>query len=518
MRVVPLLAPLASLALLSACGGGGALNQVAFLLKANLEPGGVPALYGYDAQGIPVRRVSGPLGAGWGMDEFRVSPDHRWVVFSEEKATFDREQAFLVDLEGLGDPVPLTTLPAAPDPVAVSLQSWSPDSTRVLVHGNLDGGTDWALYVLATAGGGPVQLSTPGMKLPSSVTYWSPDGTKITWMEGPTNNGPWVQMVANADGTGVLPVSGAMVADGGVRLMQGNNPWASDSTRLVFVADKEVDEKFELFSVNANGTALGKLSPALGAGADVADYECSPVGALVAFKTTVGNYDLQVVPASGAILPTTQSVASESVGEFHWIPGGTRIAWSCYDFADTLRHMRSREVGAATTQELYTGLAGEDLASVWRWSPTGNRIAFRVGDEDVMQDHMRLLTVPGDGSGPAVNVLPSVTPTGDVWEYGWQWSPDGSRLLVIASEVDVAIADLYLVLADGSAAWQLSNVSAEQEGIGDMAFSLDGTATAWIQGWSEPHEQFLVGGTSGAGGFVVEWGGAGQEMDEVAGR
>jgi Tol biopolymer transport system component len=512
------LAPCLCAALLAGCGGGGSLDPVAFLLEANLEPGGVTALYGYDAQGLLVRRVSGPLGAGWGTNDFRVSPDHRWVVFTEDKATFDREQAFLVDLEGLGDPIPLTSLPASPDTVSVSLGAWSPDSTRVLVHGNLDGGTDWGLYVVPVAGGTPILLSTPGMKLPSSVTYWSPDGALVTWMEGPSNNGPWVQRVGHADGSGSVSVSGAMVAGGGVRLMQGNNPWASDGSRLVFVADKEVDEKFELFGVDPDGSALAKLSPALGANADVADYECSRVGALIAFKTTVGNYDLQVMPVDGSLLPVPLSSPSESVGEFHWIPGGTRIAWSSYDFDDSLRHLRSREASSGSTQELYTGLPGEDLAAIWRWAPEGGRIAFRVGDEDVMQDHMRLLTVAGDGSSAAVDVLPGVTPTGDVLEYGWTWSPDGSRLLVTASETDVAIADLYLVWADGSAAWQLSQVSAEQEGIGGMAFSLDGTATAWLEGWSEPHVQLHVGGGLGGGGTVAEWGGPGQEMDVLAPR
>ncbi len=70
--------------------------------------------------------------------------------------------------------------------------------------------------------------------------------------------------------------SGPLVAGGDVRRINNFPPhydWSADSSRLVYLADQVVDEKFELFVAAPDGNAINApLSGTLTGGGDVFSF------------------------------------------------------------------------------------------------------------------------------------------------------------------------------------------------------------------------------------------------------
>src|SRR5262245_36565868 len=92
--VVPLVG-----AVLSGCGVGGSgspgipavpAGPVTVVLIGSLDKPDHDALYGYDANGNFVRRLSGAIGEGWGVDGPYWSPDRSRLAFTDDKETADR--------------------------------------------------------------------------------------------------------------------------------------------------------------------------------------------------------------------------------------------------------------------------------------------------------------------------------------------------------------------------------------------------------------------------------------------
>lgn len=108
----------------------------------------------------------------------------------------------------------------------------------------------------------------------------------------------------------------------------------------------------------------------------------------------------------------------------------------------TLAFRRTR--GDLVLKDLLTGtertvLTAWDTGMDFRWSPTGEYIAYSVDDESFNSD---VFVEPADGSWPAVNV--SRHPDND---YGPRWSADG-KILAFLSERENDEFDVYAVMLD----------------------------------------------------------------------
>jgi Tol biopolymer transport system component len=522
-RVAQLLFAGAALTL-TACGGGGSngsgepYGPVVATLVAAIDQPDHWAVYGYDAQGHCVRRVSGPLGDGWGVSDLRWSPDRSLLTFVDDKDGPDREQVFLADPQSDADPIPLTTLPATPGPVYVGTVEWSPDGSHLLIYGNLDQGAQASMWVMPSTGGTPTRVSDGQWIIGYSTWFWSPDGQYVTWMESETNNSPLRQMVAKADGSTLVDVSGPMVAGGGVRMYQGISPWAPDSSRLVFIADKEVDEREDLYTVTPSGAGLVKLSTDLGPTEDCWRYVWSGSSGNVAFTEGHGGTNMRLVfaPAAGGGL-STLSAAGEYVEKILWQPGGPRIAWDSYVAADQKNYLRSTVPGFPGTAEHFASAnAQEDIDEDWSWSPEGSRIAFRAGEIDAASgDHLRQYVADVANPGVVHDLIPSVTATGNARGYV-RWWLDGSRLLTSARTTDTAAEQVWSCAADGSGSVQLSNTSSDQDGLSSWDRTSDGATAVWIQGYDGPYQVLKVGDASGGAAHKAE--GPGYDMWYVIAR
>lgn len=511
-----LAAALSGLAGLAGCGGGGGGPQpIAFVLQANLDQPDHSALYGFDRHGAFVRRVSGAPGAGWGVSEFEVSPDRSQVAFVADKLGPDLRQVFLADLEQGGEPVALTTpLPGAPKAYVGDIE-WSSDGTRLLLYGDLLNAGNPRLWVVGLGGGAPVPLSAPAVQVYYSTWFWSPDGQWVTWMETDVINGPLRQMVAPAAGGAPVNVSGSLVAGGQLFTRQGRSPWAPDSSRLAFLADKTLDERIDLYSALPTGGAPTPLAQGASVSDDVVEFAWAPTSTLLAYRQGSA---LKTVPPTGGAQVTLSS-ANEYVQVFAWRPGQTQVAWSAHDNALDAEVLRLRPAGAPATITLYTSTGPMDeVDDDWRWSPDGERIAFRVGDIDIFEDHLRAFVVAVSAPGVTIPLVPGWLPTGDVSEYDLLWSPDSTRVVCRAQVDSTSPRQLFLTHVLTGLSYPVSSVDTAQEAVSDADFSHDGDSLCWIEGYSEPIERLRIADGDGNGAVTAVPAGPGRELDYVKPR
>ncbi len=478
-----------AVSLLAGCGGGGdgapGPGSSFLALRANLDDPDAYGLYLCGDDGSHLRRASGPLGLLYGVDDLAFSPDRTRIAYTDDQEVGDEKDLYVIDLPS-GSPQKLTG-PHQPGQGLYSIR-WSPDGTKLLLYADLEGDSTTGLYVVSAAGGPPIPVSDPDDLVFYSSWAWSPDSTHLAYQATPVAqgvNGPLSVFCVNANGTGRVNVSGAMVAGGRVRPLQvgiGGSPWSPDSSRVAFIADKEVDEKFELYTVKRDGTGLQKTIPASSANHDLWEFKWSPVGLrIAALMQAQGSSAIWTSAPGGA--PLQVSEAGAFAFRYAWRPDGSSLAYT----SDGIDLVLAPALGGPTKLLAHHGTPGDSIdAFTLAWAPDGSRIAYLAGVVDIFQDYRRLYSVDPTLAVPAT-LLHSpqvVAGAGDTLDFAW--SPDSTRLLFRAMATAQALADgrpeLYLAYADGSSSAITSTAGLADRYLTGYDWSSDGARYAWQQG------------------------------------
>lgn len=241
-------------------------------------------------------------------------------------------------------------------------------------------------------------------------------------------------------GTGLRHFRASAVSFTGVEGELSTELIIDTTSRVVFLADKETNEVFELFSVvPGSGQEPTKISGALVAGGDVDRFFLSPDGRRVAFaadKETDNVLELFVAPLDGSSQPVNVSGAFVAGGAlqqflFSFSPDGSRIAFVGDKLADDVFELFVAPVDGSVEPVRVSGtlVAGGDVASTrFAWSPDGRRIAF-IADK-LVDGTNELFVGPADGSAEPAKVSGTLAAGGQVSDLAW--SPDGKRLAMRA--------------------------------------------------------------------------------------
>ncbi len=272
--------------------------------------------------------VSLPLEGHFGFDPGgRATHDFSRLIYRADAAVDGRLDLWSVPVAG-GAPTKLNGALVAGGDVQGFVPSPIDDAVAYLADQQVEGRIE--LYIVPAAGGNVVKLSHAlSGNWDILEPRFLPDGTRILYSEFDVDTRQiWS---VRPDATDRVALVGPMVSDGAVKR------YAFDSNRLVFLADKEVWNRFELYSVPIAGGTPVKLHPPLVAGGDVAiDWEVAPRitsdgtrVVYVADLATAGYENLYVVPIGGG--PSVPVGGAGSLGgsrilDFEISPDGEWVA------------------------------------------------------------------------------------------------------------------------------------------------------------------------------------------------
>lgn len=259
---------------------------------------------------------------------------------------------------------------------------------------------------------------------------FSPDGTRLAYLSGESDRGPFSIIVARADGSDAVKVTGTMEVRSGALAAIG---WAPDASWLVF--ESTHNSRQRLFVVGADGSGLRQLP------ADDRDQRwpsVSPAGTMLAFQVTDAGsattaLGVSRVDGTDARTLVSVEVRNASFAGSQWSADSQRIAY--------FRSGGGPHVVAIVDLagvETVVSRPGEDAFNPV-WSPDATRLAYATETDGVvvvdMTTKSRLPIPPGLG------------------DCGVAWAPDGSALLGLGT----SCTELYRIpLEDPGAATRIA--------------------------------------------------------------
>lgn len=302
-----------------------------------------------------------------------------------------------------------------------------------------------------TTGSSPTVSSSP-LVTGGSEPAWSPDGTKLAYVE------------AGTSAIRILTVGGSTSAP----LDTGTSPaWSPDGTMLVY------EKGSDIYVISSSGGA-GRTLTNSGVVSDD-DPNWSPDGDDIAFtRTTVGpvNADLWVMDAptdpslSGAggtnQLQLTTTASNESQPNYN--PAGTRIAYASDEIGPAQRQIYSITTSGASKTRI-TNLIADDTHPAY--SPDGVRLAFARAGSGIQTTDVPLTSIGTDANpdwqptAPTNTTLPVIsgsaaeggtlfastgTFAGSASSYAYQWlrcDSDGN----LCADISGATASSYVAVA-----------------------------------------------------------------------
>ncbi len=242
---------------------------------------------------------------------------------------------------------------------------------------------------------------------------------------------------------------------------------SADGERVVYRADQEVDERFELYAAPAEpGAEPVKLSPPLVPGGDVVLQRLGQdarTAVYVADQTQDGVLELFSVPVDGsapAVQLNPPLVAGGTVSYFgdydgfQLSPDGSLAVYYAEQDRNNIIELYSVPLDAsAPAVKLNAPLVpGSDVSPRARITGDGARVVYRASQEAV--GVFELYSVPIDAGSPPVKLNGPMVAGGDVAFPGESIfvSPDGERVLYIADQTTDEVYELFSAPSDGSSA------------------------------------------------------------------
>ncbi len=484
------------------------------------------ALWAARRWGGTPKRLSGTLPPGALFQTVLFSPDSKNVLYSAEQDSEDQTELYTVPLLGTAaDGVKLSPpLPAGED--VLSLPRFSVDGSRIVFNTTHPGTAGHTLFSAPVDGSSPaVGLDGPfdaqGMTLnfvvaPGRVVFQrqaSPSATYEIWTV-PIAGGAKTRLTPPIVGSG-----GAMaprLAPGGARVaflmkdaptQPADELWSAavggaagsavrladvpaaggdvyrwdftfDGSRVVFTADREIDEKYELYSVPTNGSAPPvKLSTGLIAAGDVNDFETSPDGTTVvysadwAFDNRAEVFSVPILgPSAAGVRLNRTLTAGETT-----LPGAyfdDQILYVVGDTAGTYANeLRGAPYGGPASAEWPVLLAETLISGPGVVLPERSVLKADVGTPGDFE----LWTMKNDGSGAPESLFNPLW-TNVVLGSASEATPDSVEIFFLASIADGPL-HLWATRIDGQQPLprRLSLVPESSGGVIDDQAALEAT-------------------------------------------
>jgi Tol biopolymer transport system component len=423
------------------------------------------------------------VGGSIGPDNYLpvVSPDGRTAIYIHDADTDEAFELWRVGVAG-GSPVRVSGL--LPSGQRAFGFRFTPNGQRILYRARQDDADAIELYSVPVAAptGSWVRLNEP--LAPGSgidLVGVSPDSSSVAyevWSDpGARNHQIWVA-----------------ASDGGSRTQVVSMPadreftWAAVApsfSRLVFVSDRDVDERFELWSVPTTGGIPVKLNGVLTGEGDVQSFDIAPGSGRVAYvadQQTNEVFEAYSAPIGGGapIKISAPLPAGSDVLGVAYLPGGQRVLYFVVAAATGQIEIWSASPLGGDADRLHPVLAADRSITSFAISPDGSRVVF-VADL-AQNDVFELWSVPASGGEP-VRLNGTLTSGGDVAiEPRPAFTPDGGRVIYVADQLQDGRLELFGVPAAGGTALRLNRtlVSPGQWQVLGFVPTADSTRVAYV--------------------------------------
>ena len=453
------------------------------------------------------QKLNSPLVSGGGVFIDDISSDVSRVVYQSDKEIDNVLEIYSVPITG-GTPLKLNgTLISGGDVTNFKI---SPDGSRVVYRAEQETDELDELYSVPIGGGTPTKISgvfpSPPV-IPNGVNDFiiSENGNYVVYRADQVIDAvPELYSVPIGGGSTPVKISGTLLTLDSAVLSYRITP---DESRVVYRADQEINEVFELYSVPLGGGSEIKLNSALPSGGDVssADFEITSDGSLVIYladQDTDEVLELYSVPVAGGT-PTKLNGTLVSGGDvvFYDISAdGSKVIFQADQDTDNVRELYSVSSSGGTPIKISGPMVsnGDVQNESFEISPDGSLAVYRA-DQDT-NNVFELYSVPINGGTPT-KLNSTLVSAGDVTSF--IISPDGSRVVYRADQDTDGIAELYSVSISGGTPTKLNGTMVSGGNVdSDNTYKItpDGTKVVYIadQDTDEDDEIYsvsILGGT-----------------------
>ncbi len=514
----------------------GDSNRVVYI--ANQDRDWAVELYSVppDGSAAPLK-LNGALPIGGDVDHFKVSPDGNRVVYCADQDTDEVYELYSAPIDGSAAPLKLNpTLPYS------SGASWwdfaiSADSSRVVYCADQDTYGVYELYSVPIGGGAPLKLnaalgddgdvwfysgfqisadgsrvvyladqdtdgiyelysvpidgSAAPVKLSGALDDYSSvdsfeisaDGSRVVYIVSLDTYGAYELYSAPIDGSAApVKLNGALAAGGTVS--DGEFQIGADSSRVVYIADLDADEVWELYSAPIGGGAPVMLNGALGIGNDQYLYDIFLTNAnssRVVYRSdqdTDGVCELYSIPIDGGAAPVKfdgMLVAGEEAWGFELSPDGSRVIYRVAQATDDTVDLYSAPIAGGAPVKLNDMLSAGGYVDTRFWiSADSSRVVYSV--YQATNDGFELYSVPLAGGAPVK--INGALPAGDSVE-DFEISADSSRVVYGVYHTTDNVSDIYSAPIDGGTPVKINGTLPAGGGVDTRHFPVS-TDTGWV--------------------------------------
>ncbi|MBN1852040.1 MAG: PD40 domain-containing protein [Pirellulales bacterium] len=446
-----------------------------FLLSTNLNPAVAQSA-----------RLNNPLPEGGEVIGYWIAPDSSRVVYQADGNVLGTNELFSAPIDRAGGQLLLSNpLPAGGD-IDGELHI-APDSSRAVFQADAD--TDNVIELFSVPidrGGGQIKINDP---LPaggnvSNLIHISPDSTRVVYCSDGDTNGVYELYSRPIDGTGPeVKINDPLPMGGRVSNSFQITP---DSTRVVYQADGDVDNRFELYSrpIDGSGTEV-RISDWNLHGKAYDNFQITPDSNYVVYKTLSPDqvYGIYSAPLDGSHSPIQLNdpfidVRSRAL-TFQIAPNSSRVVYTTDGDTAYVTELYSAPINTTNGQvKLNSPFQVNGDMQIFQISPDSSRVVFQAdGDVDgLFEIYSRLI----DGSGSAIKLNDPFSEGGGLLQPGsqvhWGITPDSSRVIFMADMEADGVYDLFSAPIDSSDGQEKLNAAFanNNEDIGGFAISSDG--------------------------------------------
>ena len=269
--------------------------------------------------------------------------------------------------------------------------------------------TTQQVHTVSPDGSGNVAITTTS---PSRRPAWSPNGTRIAVARGNS------LLTVDQNGAGQQTLLTWTDEVGAI-------DWSPDGGRLVVelrICDAQFECRFDLHTLNANGTALTDITPD---GFDDRNPSWSPDGTRIAFDSTKGegNYDIYTVAPDGADLVRLTTETSVDADP-DWSPDAQKLA---FESNRSFGRWDIWSMDGDGSDQFRVGPGGSDpeVDEDPAWSPDGDLIVFARNSSGFVEGcaYRALWTMGADGTDPTQVTDPGGTCADTDTSPDWQPLP-----------------------------------------------------------------------------------------------